>query len=401
MRVGRQHPVGGRVDAVGEAGLEPDGERLGAIIGVGQLAGVDPVSVAVVDGERAEARLDGLVEAKRDLLRRRLQRGAALAASVCSSTACARGARRRARAPTSAIRPTGSRLTRPPPSSPASSAPALRRRIRQTASAMLASTAAPRPIATAIDGPPSSRHPGQRARRSRAARRRPRSGRPSRRPSSRRDSSSTCGGRSLRHVVDAVVVPAVAALGGDGLPFGGRVRVGRVRDVDIGKAVLVQVAGRRTAVDLDRPVVEHANVGLVLVAEDGRLVAGLDVDLEPVVEGEHARFDPGHLARDLGSVVRVALVGEGGLRTRERAERKERDDCGAKHRCLHGRLPGPRAVPGMPPGSRARRRRRRAAAAAWRASRRSADRLAKSRRGERGPDGGSARHVHGGARAGP
>jgi hypothetical protein len=101
-------------------------------------------------------------------------------------------------------------------------------------------------------------------------------------------------------------------LRGDPLPVGRRLRFGDRRNIDVGVPVLVQVAGRRALVDLDRAVGEEAHVRLVLVAAHQRLAPRFDHELERVVVVEHPRADPGRRGVDIGPVVGVALVGEGG-----------------------------------------------------------------------------------------
>ena len=70
MAVGGDHPVGGGVAAVGQAGLEVDAEPRAFAVGMEGVAFVDPRAFGVVDADRAEVALDRLVEAEDD--RRRL-----------------------------------------------------------------------------------------------------------------------------------------------------------------------------------------------------------------------------------------------------------------------------------------------------------------------------------------
>ena len=64
VAVGGDHPVGGGVAAVGQAGLEVDAEPRAFAVGVEGVALVDPRAFGVEDADRAEVALDRLVEAE-------------------------------------------------------------------------------------------------------------------------------------------------------------------------------------------------------------------------------------------------------------------------------------------------------------------------------------------------
>ena len=88
MAVGGDHPVGGGVAAVGQAGLEMDAEPRAFAVGMEGITFVHPRAVGVVDADRAEVALDRLVEAEDDRGRlvlddRAAQRDGALELRVC------------------------------------------------------------------------------------------------------------------------------------------------------------------------------------------------------------------------------------------------------------------------------------------------------------------------------
>ena len=89
VAVGRDDAVRRRVGAVAEAGLEPDRDLGALAAGVERLAGLDLLAGRVEHPQRAEARLDGLVEAEHDLRRRACRACAPRSGTVDCSVACA------------------------------------------------------------------------------------------------------------------------------------------------------------------------------------------------------------------------------------------------------------------------------------------------------------------------
>ena len=315
MRVGADDAVGGGVDAFGKLRWQGDRDRLRLL--VDQLTGIDRIALGVEDADGAEARLDRFVEPKRDLLGRGLERGTGAGAGLLEHgmSGCERG-----RAERHARRREGCE-DEPHQTSPSLSASeagrAARRRMRQMKKPKLPSTAAASPASSAIDGPPSV---GTQVSVPVTC-----AGLPS---TSRGTSQSKTllshrlvadlRRRPLAHVVDPVVVPVVRVVRGDVAPFGRGLGVRLRRQLDLGEAVLVQIGGRRTLVDLHRSVAEEAQVGLLLIAEHDDLTAWLGPDLNPVVEAEHLGVDAGTRTGDLRSEVWVALMGDGrGRRERQ------------------------------------------------------------------------------------
>ena len=77
----------------------------------------------------------------------------------------------------------------------------------------------------------------------------------------------------------------------DLLPARRALAVDAGRHVDAREAVVVEVVGLGVEVDLDRPVGEHARVGLVVVALDHDVLAARVVQQQPVVAVEHVDGD--------------------------------------------------------------------------------------------------------------
>ena len=140
--------------------------------------------------------------------------------------------------------------------------------------------------------------------------------------------------RGLRHVVDAVVVPLVAAGAIHQLPlWAGRV-AGARWDVHLGKAVLVEVVRRRALVHLHGPVGQDPDIGLAPVAVDHQVLAAAVGRVEPIVvvvhlelHARHEWLDPRHL----GAEVRIAGVRPGRRWNQQHGREREQRQSSTGH----------------------------------------------------------------------
>ncbi len=289
VRVGRDHPVGGRVRAVPQPGLEADGQRAIVAGRPARLPGVDPLAASVEHAHGAERGFHRLAEPEHDPLRGPFERGTPGRLRLDQDGVRARGLRQR-----ESREHGGDRRERcGSPHQASRAGPPFRRRLRLTT----ITRTAPSPTAAASDRPAASGKPSSRtpshvsvpANRRRLAAHRGREP-PVEHLHATRLVLAYGRWRGRRHPVDAVVVPLVAAVCGHLLPLRLRRGVGGRGHLHVREAVLVQVRGGRAPVELHGAVGQEAEVRLVPVARDDHRAAGVVAQLDAVVVVQDLRL---------------------------------------------------------------------------------------------------------------